>query len=129
MSVPQSMGVTADMSAVSGERMLIGPMARLAYSSAIATAPTTPERAPQARSVPVHAPPRSGSVANMTASPATAAIAETRTALSRLAARPPRKSAAPYTSAPVSERTAVSIASEPIGDPYRCSSERTGLLI
>ena len=43
---PAAIGTTADTTAVVGDRMLMGPIARHPYSSEMASAPVTPERPP-----------------------------------------------------------------------------------
>ena len=92
---PQIIGAIADVTAVTGERMLIGPIARQAYRSAIAVTPNTPESAPQATSSMFHRAPSRGISMNRTTRPLRAAVAVTTIERKRLAARPPKKSAAP----------------------------------
>jgi hypothetical protein len=105
-SSPQSIGAIAETTAVRGERMLIGPIARHAYSSTIATTPVTPESAPHAMSAAVHSPPMKGRATLSITSPEAAATAVTTIERRRFAASPPKKSAAPYTKAPARARAA-----------------------
>jgi len=111
-SSPHSIGATADTTAVSGDRMLIGPIARHAYRSAIATTLKMPPSTPHATSGADHTPPNSGWATSRAASPESAATAVTTIDRKRRAARPPRKSAEPYTMAPTRAMAAEIIATQ-----------------
>ena len=75
--------------------MLIGPIARHAYSSAIAAAPVAPETAPQNTASYDHSPAMTNVPRYSSTTPESAPSAVTRSAEMRRDASPPKKSAAP----------------------------------
>ena len=92
---PQVSGTIAEVTAVSGDKMLIGPMARHAYSNVMAAAPVMPEMPPQTTALIDHSPGTIRVPTMSSTTPETAPRAVTRSAEMRRAARPPKKSAAP----------------------------------
>jgi hypothetical protein len=88
-------GTIAEITAVSGDRMLIGPMASAAYSVRIAIEPATPLNAPQSAASGDIRPSTNSEKTSSNARPTMAENATTRTGESRFEAMPPKKSAAP----------------------------------
>ena len=92
---PHSIGAIAETTAVSGERMLIGPIARHAYSSAIAidAERARPAHPTRHRPAPIHR--RRRGAQRQEHQTGCRAAAVTTIERRRLAASPPKKSAAP----------------------------------
>jgi hypothetical protein len=92
---PALIGTIVETIATMGASVVIGPRAYAEYSSQMPRQEVTPVTAPATVVSGCQTPPSSGAASVRATTPASAASAVTSIAMMRLAASPPRKSAAP----------------------------------